>query len=97
MAQLADLLATAERPVAIVGGAGWDGIAAQDFAAWADRTGVPVAAAFRRQDAIPNACPAYAGNLAMARIRSSSRGSRPPTCCWSWARDWVRRRPMAMH
>lgn len=63
MAQLADLLATAERPVAIVGGAGWDGIAAQDFAAWADRTGVPVAAAFRRQDAIPNACPAYAGNL----------------------------------
>ena len=61
--QLADLLATAERPVAIVGGAGWDMIAAQDFAAWADRTGVPVAAAFRRQDAIPNACPSYAGNL----------------------------------
>lgn len=78
MAQLADLLATAERPVAIVGGAGWDGIAAQDFAAWADRTGVPVAAAFRRQDAIPNACPAYAGNLGygpnpklVARIRAA--------------------------
>ena len=63
MDQLADLLATAERPLAIVGGAGWDGVAAQDFAAWADRTGVPVAAAFRRQDAIPNACPSYAGNL----------------------------------
>ncbi|WP_151955093.1 thiamine pyrophosphate-binding protein [Sphingomonas sp. EC-HK361] len=63
MAQLADLLATAERPLAIVGGAGWDGIAAQDVAAWADRTGVPVAAAFRRQDAIPNDCPAWAGNL----------------------------------
>ncbi len=61
--QLTDLLATAERPVAIVGGAGWDLVASQDFAAWADRTGVPVAAAFRRQDAIPNACPAYAGNL----------------------------------
>ncbi len=60
---LADLLATAERPVAIVGGAGWDGVAAQDFAAWADRTGVPVVAAFRRQDAIPNDCPSYAGNL----------------------------------
>lgn len=59
----ADLLATAERPVAIVGGAGWDNLAAQDFAAWADRTGVPVVAAFRRQDAIPNACPSYAGNL----------------------------------
>ncbi|NYD90840.1 thiamine pyrophosphate-binding protein [Sphingomonas melonis] len=61
--QLTDLLATAERPLAIVGGAGWDGVAAQDFAAWADRTGVPVATAFRRQDAIPNDCPSYAGNL----------------------------------
>ncbi|MBI0474006.1 thiamine pyrophosphate-binding protein [Sphingomonas sp. MA1305] len=61
--RLGDLLATAERPVAIVGGAGWDSVAAQDFAAWAHRTGVPVAAAFRRQDAIPNACPSYAGNL----------------------------------
>ncbi len=63
VAQLADLLATAERPVAIVGGAGWDGVASQDFATWADRTGVPVVAAFRRQDAVPNDCPAYAGNL----------------------------------
>ncbi len=78
MEQLADLLATAERPIAIVGGAGWDGVAAQDFAAWADRTGVPVAAAFRRQDAIPNACPSYAGNLGygpnpklVARIRDA--------------------------
>ena len=63
MAHLADLLATAERPIAIVGGAGWDNVAGQDFAAWADRTGMPVAAAFRRQDAIPNDCPVYAGNL----------------------------------
>ena len=63
MAQLADLLATADRPVAIVGGAGWGLVASQDFAVWADRTGIPVAAAFRRQDAIPNDCPAYAGNL----------------------------------
>ncbi len=61
--QLSDLLATAERPIAIVGGAGWTLVASQDFAAWADRTGIPVAAAFRRQDAIPNDCPAYAGNL----------------------------------
>ncbi|WP_294357850.1 thiamine pyrophosphate-binding protein [uncultured Sphingomonas sp.] len=63
MAQLADLLATAERPVAVVGGAGWDERAAEDIAAWADRTGVPLVAAFRRQDAVPNDCPAYAGNL----------------------------------
>ena len=63
MAQLADLLATAERPLAIIGGAGWDERAAEDIAAWADRTGVPLVAAFRRQDAVPNDCPAYAGNL----------------------------------
>ncbi len=63
MEQLADLIATAERPVAIIGGAGWDAAAGQDIAAWADRTGVPLVAAFRRQDAVPNNCPAYAGNL----------------------------------
>ncbi|WP_445193577.1 thiamine pyrophosphate-binding protein [Sphingomonas sp. Tas61C01] len=78
MEQLADLLATAERPVAIVGGAGWGLVASQDFASWADRTGIPVAAAFRRQDAIPNDCPAYAGNLGygpnpklVARVREA--------------------------
>ena len=61
--RLAELLAAAERPVAIIGGAGWDNDAARDFAAWADRCGVPLVAAFRRQDAVPNDCPAYAGNL----------------------------------
>jgi acetolactate synthase-1/2/3 large subunit len=60
---LADLLTTAERPVAIVGGAGWDAAASGAFSTWADRNGIPVAAAFRRQDAIPNACPVWAGNL----------------------------------
>ncbi len=76
--RLADLLATAERPVAIVGGGGWDAAASQAFAAWADRTGVPVVAAFRRQDAVPNDCPAYAGNLGygpnpavVARVRAA--------------------------
>ena len=61
--RLADLLATAERPVAIVGGAGWDDAAAAAVADWGARTKVPLVAAFRRQDAIPNDCPAYAGNL----------------------------------
>ncbi|WP_277981832.1 thiamine pyrophosphate-binding protein [Sphingomonas phyllosphaerae] len=60
---LRDLLATAENPLAIVGGAGWDVAAAAAMADWATRTGVPIAAAFRRQDAIANDCPAYAGNL----------------------------------
>ena len=59
----AALLDRAERPVAIVGGAGWSSAAGRDFGAWATKAGVPVAAAFRRQDAIDNACPAWAGNL----------------------------------
>ena len=63
MGALAALLDRAERPVAIVGGAGWSADAAADFAAWAERTGVPVAAAFRRQDAVANDCTVYAGNL----------------------------------
>lgn len=58
-----DLLRTAERPVAIVGGAGWDIATGAAFDDFARRWGIPVAGAFRRQDAIPNASPAWAGNL----------------------------------
>jgi acetolactate synthase-1/2/3 large subunit len=50
-------------PVAIVGGAGWCAGAAHYFTEFAERIGVPVAVAFRRQDAIPTASPVYAGNL----------------------------------
>jgi acetolactate synthase-1/2/3 large subunit len=63
MGELSALLDRAERPVAIVGGAGWSADAAQDFAGWAEKTGIPVAAAFRRQDAVANDCAVYAGNL----------------------------------
>lgn len=58
-----DLLAGAKAPVAIIGGAGWDAAATRDFTAFAERSSLPVAAAFRRQDAIPNASSAWAGNL----------------------------------
>ena len=63
MGALAALLDRAERPVAIVGGAGWTADAGRDFGSWAQRTGIPVVAAFRRQDAVANDCPVYAGNL----------------------------------
>jgi len=61
--QLNDLLGEARAPVAIIGGAGWDRRAAPMFAEWAERIGLPVVAAFRRQDAVPNDCAVYAGNL----------------------------------
>lgn len=61
--QLLAMLDAAERPVAIVGGAGWATRASEAFAAFADSAGIPVVAAFRRQDAVPNTAPWYAGNL----------------------------------
>lgn len=72
MAQAADPLAVgtlmqmlqdAKAPVAIVGGAGWCSASAHYFRSFAERIGLPVAAAFRRQDAIPNDSAIYAGNL----------------------------------
>ena len=60
---LFELLKDAAAPVAIVGGADWSPRASHHFANFAFRHGIPVAAAFRRQDAIDNACGIYAGNL----------------------------------
>ncbi|WP_116090001.1 thiamine pyrophosphate-binding protein [Sphingomonas crusticola] len=60
---LYDKLRGAKAPLAIVGGTDWDAETGDNFALFAMRTGLPVAAAFRRQDAIANDCPVYAGNL----------------------------------
>ena len=63
MAALFDLIADAASPVAIIGGAGWNTKAREYFQTFATRIGLPVATAFRRQDAIAPDCPVYAGNL----------------------------------
>jgi acetolactate synthase-1/2/3 large subunit len=60
---LFELLKDAAAPVAIVGGADWSPRAGHHFASFAARHGIPVAAAFRRQDAIRNDCSVYAGQL----------------------------------
>jgi acetolactate synthase-1/2/3 large subunit len=60
---LLQLLKEAVSPVAIVGGADWSPRASHHFANFAYRYGIPVAAAFRRQDAICNTCQVYAGQL----------------------------------
>ena len=60
---LFELLKQAASPVAIVGGADWSPRAAHHFANFAFRYGIPVAAAFRRQDSIDNKCGVYAGQL----------------------------------
>ncbi|NNC51924.1 MAG: thiamine pyrophosphate-binding protein, partial [Erythrobacter sp.] len=57
------LIADAASPVAIIGGAGWDPKAREHFQLFAERLGIPVATAFRRQDAISPSSRVYAGNL----------------------------------
>jgi acetolactate synthase I/II/III large subunit len=63
LAWLEQCLHDAERPIAIIGGAGWTPDAAASFQAFAERWGIPVASAFRRQDAMANDSAVWAGNL----------------------------------
>ena len=63
LAWLEQCLHDAERPIAIIGGAGWTPEAGRSFQAFAERWGIPVAAAFRRQDAFANDSAVWAGNL----------------------------------
>ena len=63
MQALLGMLADAASPVAIIGGAGWNTKARLGFQQFAERIGLPVATAFRRQDAIDPTSPVYAGNL----------------------------------
>jgi acetolactate synthase-1/2/3 large subunit len=63
MADLQGALTKAKRPVAIIGGAGWTAQAGEDFQAFAEKWGLPVACGFRRQDAMANDSSVWAGNL----------------------------------
>ncbi|WP_294273664.1 thiamine pyrophosphate-binding protein [uncultured Sphingomonas sp.] len=58
-----DLIARAQRPVAIIGGAYWDAETVGVLEQWGEAAGIPLVAAFRRQDAVSATCPVYAGNL----------------------------------
>jgi acetolactate synthase-1/2/3 large subunit len=75
---LRSLLERAERPFAIVGGAGWTPGAARDMRTFLEANAIPAGAAFRRQDAIDNDSPSYAGDVGIginpklaARVREA--------------------------
>ncbi len=57
------LLASAERPLAIIGGQPWSADAGDVLAAWCAAGGIPVAAAWRCQDYVDNEASCYAGHL----------------------------------
>jgi acetolactate synthase-1/2/3 large subunit len=65
LAGLGELLATAERPLIVVGEGGWTARTGADVAALAETQRVPVAASFRCQDYVDNASPAYAGHAGL--------------------------------
>jgi acetolactate synthase-1/2/3 large subunit len=72
------LLARAERPFAIVGGGGWTAGATAHLQPFLERARIPAGASFRRQDALDNDSPVYAGDVGIginpklaARIRDA--------------------------
>ena len=76
--RLHDLLAAAERPFAILGGAGWTPGASEGLRAFVEENELPAGAAFRRQDALDNDSPSYAGDVGIglnpklaARVREA--------------------------
>lgn len=65
MARLGELLARAERPLAIVGEGGWTPETAQGVLAFCEANRIPVAASFRCQDFVDNRSSVYAGHLTL--------------------------------
>ena len=63
MSALRGYLVSAERPLMILGGAGWNEQACADIQAFAEANGLPVAASFRCQDLFDNTNGNYAGEL----------------------------------
>lgn len=63
MQRLRDELAAAQRPLLLLGGPGWDAAGRAGITAFAERNGLPVACAFRRQDLFDNRHPQYVGEL----------------------------------
>lgn len=58
-------IASAKRPVAILGGTRWDADAVTDFAGFAERHQLPVAVQFRRQMLFPTTHPCFIGDVGL--------------------------------
>jgi acetolactate synthase-1/2/3 large subunit len=64
--RLHELLATAERPLVVVGEGGWTAETSRDVQAFCETNALPVACAFRCQDFVDNRSPSYVGVLGVA-------------------------------
>lgn len=65
VAELADLLAAAARPVLLLGGPGWCDADREAAEAVAERLGLPAVTAWRRKDRFDNCHPHYGGELGL--------------------------------
>ncbi len=65
VADVADRLSKAERPLLVLGGSGWTDEAAAAIGDWAERLGLPVSLSFRRKDILSNDRPNYVGDLGL--------------------------------
>jgi acetolactate synthase-1/2/3 large subunit len=77
-AAIAAALQSAERPLIMVGGSGWDDAACAAITRFAERNSIPVTCSFRRQDIVSNHSPVYAGDFGtstgpalLARLREA--------------------------
>jgi acetolactate synthase-1/2/3 large subunit len=73
-----DVIATAARPLVLVGGKPWSAAAHDGIASWCEASALPVSAVWRCQDHVDNTSPAYAGHLGLgpdprlaARVRDA--------------------------
>jgi acetolactate synthase I/II/III large subunit len=64
--RLVELLASAERPLVVVGEGGWTQQTGEDVLAFCEANELPVACAFRCQDFVDNRSPSYVGVLGVA-------------------------------
>ena len=71
--ELHALLASAERPLALLAGSRWTDAARADVRAWAEAWSLPVAVGFRCQDLMPSDCEVFAGHLGYGRSDALAR------------------------
>ncbi len=62
---LREMLASASRPLVILGGGGWSAQACEDIKAFIEANNLPAACSFRRQDLLDNRHPNYCGDVGL--------------------------------
>jgi acetolactate synthase-1/2/3 large subunit len=63
VARLRDMLSVAQRPLVVLGGAGWDHASCDDMRRFIEANALPTACAFRFQDLLDNRHPQYIGDV----------------------------------